>query len=64
MIQEGRDALLVCGYEKDPLAKQNIHLLQIYGQPIVEKWLENMRVNDIETLDIVAKEKGADSGIR
>jgi len=58
--EEGRDALFVSGYEKDPLAKQNINLLQINGQPLFEKWLDQIQPNEIEHLDIVTKEKEYD----
>ena len=55
--QEGRDALFVEGFEKDPLYKQNINLLQINGTPLFEKWLDQIQPNQIEKLDVVAKEK-------
>ena len=55
--EEGRDGVFIAAYEKEPLSKQNINLLQINGTPVFEKWLDEIKVNDIEGLDIVAKGK-------
>ena len=49
--EEGRDGVFIAGFEKEPLAQQNINLLQINGIPVFEKWLDEIKVNDIEGLD-------------
>ena len=59
--EEGRDGVFIAGFEKEPLAQQNINLLQINGIPVFEKWLDEIKVNDIEGLDIIAK--GRDENI-
>ena len=50
---EERDAILVEGPEKDRLLKQNINLIEILGQPLYEKWLEQIQPNEKECLDII-----------
>ena len=32
--EEGRDGVFIAAYEKEPLSKQNINLLQINGTPV------------------------------
>ncbi len=50
---EERDAIFVEGPEKDRLLKQNINLIEILGQPLYEKWLEQIQPNEKECLDII-----------
>ena len=56
--EEGRDALFIEALEKEPLEHQKINLLQINGQPIFEKWLDQIGPNsEVENLEITRVEK-------
>ena len=50
--EEGRDALFVEAVGKEPLEHQKIELLQINGQSILDKWLDEIQPNSEENLEI------------
>jgi hypothetical protein len=51
--EEGRDALFVEAVGKEPLEHQKIELLQINGQSILDKWLDEIQPNsEVENLEI------------
>ena len=58
IVEEGRDALNIAGDEKDPLKHQKIELLQINGQPILEKWLDEIQPNNaVDSIEIQKSSK-------